>query len=87
MGFVERIFIPILILFILVLFFHEKNFVNYCELGLFLAILISSFPAKLEALHNRDIENAFRQRIEPLVENSGVLKSLDNTTLFVSSDI
>lgn len=85
--FLERIFIPLLVLASLLLFFQEQSWVIFAQLGLFALILVSFFPAKLEALHNRDVENAFNRRIQPLVENADALTYSTEMSLFVSSGV
>lgn len=85
--FLERIFIPMLVLAFLILFFQEQNWVKYTQLGLFVLVFLSFFPVKLEALHNRDVENAFNRRFQPFVENSDLLTYSDDMQIFVSSDI
>ena len=85
--FLERIFLPMLMLLSLFFFFHEKTWTRSMQAGLLGLMLLCLLPSKLTALHHRDIEHAFERRVHPLTENMDVLAYSPQMDLFISSDI
>ncbi len=85
--FLERIFLPMLMLLSLFFFFHEKTWTRSMQAGLLGLMLLCLLPSKLIALHHRDIEHAFERRIHPLMENMDALAYTPQMELFISSNI
>ena len=85
--FLERIFLPMLMLLSLFFFFHEKTWTRSMQAGLLGLMLLCLLPSKLTALHHRDIEHAFERRVHPLTENMDALTYSLQMDLFISSDI
>ncbi len=85
--FINRIFLPILMLISLFFFFQEKSWARNIQVGILGLMLLCMLPSKMAALHNRDIENAFERRIQPLTENMDKLTYSPQMSMFVSSDI
>ncbi|HOJ01652.1 MAG TPA: hypothetical protein PLL88_08540 [Anaerolineaceae bacterium] len=85
--FLNRIFLPMLMLISLFFFFQEKSWTRSIQAGLLGLILFCMLPSKLIALHNRDVENAFERRFQPFAENVDELIDSSKMSLFVSSDV
>lgn len=85
--FIERILTPGLVLVFLLLIFVECQWSELVRFVLVLLIIFSNFPAKLVAIHTREIVGSSERRFRPFAENSTVLQYSPDMHILISPDI